>query len=63
MTERARVDPLRVIVDVKKGAGCDTLTLDCGHSVSRDTRHKWGKRTRCHTCRFWNDNMGVETHD
>jgi hypothetical protein len=51
LTGRRFTDPLRAIVTVEVGGGCDTLTLECGHRVVRDHKAKHPKRTRCHGCR------------
>lgn len=48
-------DPLRKIVRVKAGAGCDVLTMECGHDKVETHKPVWGARTRCHGCRVWHD--------
>jgi hypothetical protein len=44
---------MREIAEVIVGAGCDRLILSCGHEIVRSHKPRWGKRTRCHSCRVW----------
>lgn len=54
MTEsRKYVDPFRRIISVRVGSGCDTLTLECGHAITKGHKAHWGSSTSCHQCREW----------
>lgn len=54
MTDKRFTDPMQEIVEVIVGSGSDRLILSCGHEIVRTHRVRWGKRTRCHSCRVWN---------
>lgn len=42
--------PFRKVVDERKGAGSDHLTLDCGHAIVVNHRSYARKKARCFRC-------------